>query len=149
MSDFNNTDLQSHFDENGYIAINPLFSDNKIEEIKIELTRYIKEVAPKVPDHHVFYENKDDKSTIKQLQQMFTYDDYFKDLIENSSIREVAEIVLREKAEPQNLQFFISIKIINGTSKINENSSCVNFIFCNCISLYLWSCTFFNWTCFR
>ena len=35
MSDFNNTDLQSHFDENGYIAINPLFSDNKIEEIKI------------------------------------------------------------------------------------------------------------------
>ena len=106
MSDFNNTDLQSHFDENGYIAINPLFSDNKIEEIKIELTRYIKEVAPKVPDHHVFYENKDDKSTIKQLQQMFTYDDYFKDLIENSSIREVAEIVLREKAEPQNLQFF-------------------------------------------
>ena len=81
MSDFNNIDLQSHFDENGYIAINPLFSDNKIEEIKIELTRYIKEVAPKVPDHHVFYENKDDKSTIKQLQQMFTYDDYFKDLI--------------------------------------------------------------------
>ena len=106
MSDFNNTDLQSHFDENGYIAINPLFSDNKIEEIKIELTRYIKEVAPTVPDHHVFYENKDDKSTIKQLQQMYTYDDYFKDLIENSSIREVAEIVLREKAEPQNLQFF-------------------------------------------
>ena len=64
MSDFNNTDLQSHFDENGYIAINPLFSDNKIEEIKIELTRYIKEVAPKVPDHHVFYVNKDDYSSI-------------------------------------------------------------------------------------
>ena len=81
MSDFNKTDLQSHFDENGYIAINPLFLDNKVEEIKIELTRYIKEVAPTVPDHHVFYENKDDKSTIKQLQQMYTYDDYFRDLL--------------------------------------------------------------------
>ena len=37
---------------------------------------------------------------------MYTYDGYFRDLIENSSIREVAEIVLREKAEPKNLQFF-------------------------------------------
>ena len=68
MSGFNSIDLQSHFDENGYIAINPLFSLDKINEIKNELTRYIKEVAPTVPDHHVFYENKDDKSTIKQLQ---------------------------------------------------------------------------------
>ena len=35
MSDFNNTDLQSHFDENGYIDINPIFSHNKIEQIKV------------------------------------------------------------------------------------------------------------------
>ena len=106
MTTFNNQDLQSKFDDNGYIAINPLFSIDKIKEIKIELSRYIKEVAPNVPDHHIFYENKDDKTSIKQLQQMFTYDDYFKELIEKSPIREVAEIVLREKAEPKNLQFF-------------------------------------------
>ena len=41
MTTFNNQDLQSKFDENGYIAINPLFSIDKIEEIKIELSRYI------------------------------------------------------------------------------------------------------------
>ena len=106
MVTLNNQNLQTSFDRDGYISINPLFSFEKVEEIKNELSRYIKEVAPKVPDHHIFYENKDDKTTIKQLQQMFTYDDYFKELIENSSIREVAEIVLREKAEPKNLQFF-------------------------------------------
>ena len=57
MTTFNNQDLQSKFDDNGYIAINPLFSIDKIEEIKIELSRYIKEVTPNVPDHHIFYEN--------------------------------------------------------------------------------------------
>ena len=61
MTTFNNQDLQSKFDDNGYIAINPLFSIDKIEEIKIELSRYIKEVTPNVPDHHIFYENKDDE----------------------------------------------------------------------------------------
>ena len=45
MTTFNNQDLQSKFDENGYIAINPLFSIDKIEEIKIELSRYIKDVS--------------------------------------------------------------------------------------------------------
>ena len=42
MPTFNNQDLQSQFDNNGYIAISPLFSTDKIEEIKIELARYIK-----------------------------------------------------------------------------------------------------------
>ena len=36
MTTFNNQDLQSKFDDNGYIAINSLFSIDKIEEIKIE-----------------------------------------------------------------------------------------------------------------
>ena len=58
MTTFNNQDLQTKFDDNGFIAINPLFSIDKIEEIKIELSRYIKEVTPNVPDHHIFYENK-------------------------------------------------------------------------------------------
>ena len=39
MTTFNNQDLQSKFDENGYIAINPLFSIDKIEEIKIGLEK--------------------------------------------------------------------------------------------------------------
>ena len=40
MTTFNNQDLQSKFDHNGYIAINPLFSIDKIEEIKIELKKH-------------------------------------------------------------------------------------------------------------
>ena len=44
---------------------------DKIQEIKIELDRYINTIAPTLPNHHVFYEDKTDKSTIKNLQQMF------------------------------------------------------------------------------
>ena len=46
MVTLNNQNLQTSFDRDGYISISPLFSVEKVEEIKNELTRYIKEVAP-------------------------------------------------------------------------------------------------------
>ena len=51
-----------------------------------------------MPDNKVYYEDKSDKSSIKQLFKMFLYDEYFKNLIEPSVIRKLAEEVLGEKA---------------------------------------------------
>ena len=101
-----NTKIKQEFDADGYVAIYSFFEDNKIQEIKNEIDRYIVDIGPTLPNHHVFYEDKSDKTTIKNLQQMFTYDDYFKKLIEDSVIQEVASSVLGEKAIPKNLQYF-------------------------------------------
>ena len=98
--------INKKFSEDGYVAIYSFFDGHKIKEIKNELDRYINTIAPTLPNHHVFYEDKSDKSTIKNLQQMFTYDNYFKELIEESSIQEIASSVLGEKAIPKNLQYF-------------------------------------------
>ena len=68
--------LKQKFDDDGYLAIYSFFEDNKIEEIKNEIDRYISEIVPTLPNHHVFYEDKSDKSTIKNLQQMFNYDSH-------------------------------------------------------------------------
>ena len=103
---FNDNKLKEEFNSNGYAAIYSFFNDEKIQEIKNEIDRYISEIVPTLPNHHVFYEDKSDKNTIKNLQQMFTYDDYFKKLIEESAIQEVASFLLQEKAIPKNLQYF-------------------------------------------
>ena len=100
------TQIKQEFDADGYVAMYSFFEDNKIQEIKNEIDRYINDIVPNLPNHHVFYEDKSDKTTIKNLQQMFTYDDYFKKLIEESAIQEVASFVLGEKAVPKNLQYF-------------------------------------------
>ena len=101
-----NTQIKQEFDADGYVAMYSFFEDKKIQEIKNEIDRYINDIVPNLPNHHVFYEDKSDKATIKNLQQMFTYDDYFKKLIEESAIQEVASFVLGEKAVPKNLQYF-------------------------------------------
>ena len=98
--------IKEEFKSNGYAAIYSFFNNEKIEEIKNEIDRYIRVIVPTLPNHHVFYEDKSDKSTIKNLQQMFNYDGYFKKLIEESAIQEVASFLLQEKAIPKNLQYF-------------------------------------------
>ena len=103
---FTNKKIKQKFDRDGYVPIYSFFDKNKIQEIKNELDRYISTIAPTLPNHHVFYEDKSDKSTIKNLQQMFTYDEYFKELIEESKIQQVASAILEEKAIPKNLQYF-------------------------------------------
>ncbi len=98
--------LKNDFKKNGYLAICPLFDKDKITEINKEIDRYIKVCVPKMPQHQVYYEDKSDPSSLKQIQQMFSYDEYFKDLIEQSVIRSIAEDILDEKAKPMNLQYF-------------------------------------------
>ena len=103
---FTDNKIKDEFNSKGYAAIYSFFNNDKIQEIKNEIDRYIIDIVPTLPNHHVFYEDKSDKSTIKNLQQMFNYDDYFKKLIEESAIQEVASFLLQEKAIPKNLQYF-------------------------------------------
>ena len=79
---FSDNKIKEEFNSNGYAAIYSFFNNDKIQEIKNAIDRYIIDIVPTLPNHHVFYEDKLDKSTIKNLQQMFNYDDYFKQLID-------------------------------------------------------------------
>ena len=106
-----NTKIKQEFDADGYVAMYSFFEDDKIQEIKNEIDRYIANIVPTLPNHHVFYEDKSDKTTIKNLQQMFTYDDYFKILIEESTIQEIASFVLGDKEIQKNLQYFTQRRI--------------------------------------
>ena len=82
MVTLNNQNLQTSFDRDGYISISPLFSVEKVEEIKNELIRYIKEVAPNVPDHHIFslpeVKKIEDEARVNNCQIIMTEKDYFK-----------------------------------------------------------------------
>lgn len=98
--------LKQDFDRDGYIAVQPLFDAEKMAEINRELDRYIAECVPKMPDNEVYYEDKSDASTLKQLQNMSRYDGYFRELIETDVIRDMAEAALGEEVDVVNLQLF-------------------------------------------
>ena len=106
MSDLDMNDLAAGFARDGYMALQPLFDADKMTEINAELDRYIADVMPTMPVEEVYFENRDDRSTLKQMQKLSVYDAYFRELMENSVIRDLASAAMGEAAVPQNLQYF-------------------------------------------
>ncbi|MDB5474050.1 MAG: Phytanoyl-CoA dioxygenase [Devosia sp.] len=98
--------LKSDFDRDGFIAIKSLFDAAKMAEINREFDRYVETCVPKMTDTEVFYEEKGAKGTLKQMQNMQLYDDYFRELMETDTIRELAETMLGETARAVNLEYF-------------------------------------------
>lgn len=100
------TDLKKDFDRDGYIAVRPLFDAEKVAQINRELERYIAQCVPKMLDAEVYYEDKADRSSLKQMQNMHKYDAYFRQLIETDAIHAMAEAALGEEVDVVNLQLF-------------------------------------------
>lgn len=98
--------LASGFDSDGYIALRPLFDAGKMAEINAELDRYIADVMPGMPPEEVYFEDRADHATLKQMQKLSVYDAYFRDLMDNGVIRDLAAALMGEPAVPQNLQYF-------------------------------------------
>jgi phytanoyl-CoA hydroxylase len=98
--------LASSFDEDGYVAIKPLYSQDEMKLLNKEIARYIEVAVPTMPTERVYFEDPLDVTTLKQLQKMFEYDAYFEDLMFNGPARKIAETVLGEEVIPINMQYF-------------------------------------------
>ena len=94
------------FKRDGYIAIRELYGQEKIAEINENIDRFVRDVVPSMPATRVYYEDKADKSTLKQIQKMFEFDDYFWQLMNHGPIKKLAESLLQEAVVPINMQLF-------------------------------------------
>lgn len=70
------------------------------------MARFIDKVVPTMPPERVFYEDKGDRSTLKQLQQLGTHDPWFREQFEAGPFRRLAEQLLGGPVVPKNLQYF-------------------------------------------
>jgi len=100
------TSLKQDFDRDGYIAIRPLFDAAKMAEINREFDRYLVEALPNMGDAEAFYEDKADRTSLKQMQNMQAYDEYFRVLLEAAEIHDLAEMALGEPVRAVNLEYF-------------------------------------------
>ena len=98
--------LKADFDRDGYVALRGFLDPEQLQNLLRNLDRYIREVVPSAPRADVFYEEKGDTNTLKQLIRMSQHDAFFKEMIEESEFREVADILLGRRSEPQNMQYF-------------------------------------------
>lgn len=81
-------------------------SEAEVGELRENIARFIKIVVPTMPREEVFYEDKDNPTTLKQLQRMFEYDGYFHDLMFGSRFERLAAKLLEHEVRGINMQYF-------------------------------------------
>ena len=100
------TNLNPQFSSDGYLALPGFVSGAEFADLLQQVERFIAEVLPSLPSEHVFYEDKDDPATLKQIQQMGAHDPWFRQLFTASRFRELAEELLEGPVVPRNMQYF-------------------------------------------
>ncbi len=94
------------FDRDGYLALPGFLNEAELGELHAQLARVIAEVVPTLPREQVYYEDKNDPTSLKQIQQLFTHDPYFESLFFKSRFEHVAETLLNGPVEGKNMQYF-------------------------------------------
>ncbi len=98
--------LRSIFDTDGFLAINSFLDAEEVKELKLEMDRFLNETVPHLPREIAYYEDKDDVSTLKQVQKLEEHGEYFKRLANSTKFARLAEDMLGGPATLQNIQYF-------------------------------------------
>jgi phytanoyl-CoA hydroxylase len=99
-------DLRSTFDSDGYVAIKSFLNQNDIDELRQETLRFIEAKVPELPEEVVYCEVKDDYATLKQVQKLNEFDNYFESLAKSTKVVGLAEELLGGGVVLKNMQYF-------------------------------------------
>lgn len=110
MDDLNNKDLQQQlragFLEDGFIFFPSFLNSAEIKAVKSNLAAFIANKVPEMPADMVYYEDKSDKGTLKQLQRLFEFDSFFQGMMFDSRFEKLAAILLDDEVVGKNIQYF-------------------------------------------
>ncbi len=109
------------YDNNGYIAEKKFLTEIELSELINETKRFVKDIVPNLPREAVFYENKNDPSTLKQIQHLDQYGSYFKKLASSPKVIELAELLLGGKVVLKNMQYFDKIPLIGKETPAHQD----------------------------
>ncbi len=94
------------FEADGYVPFPQLVAGDELTELLANVDRFVNDIVPQLPPEHVFCEDRNDPSTLKQIQQMGEHDGWFRQLFTASRFREIAELLLGGPVVPKNMQYF-------------------------------------------
>lgn len=99
--------LLHEFNLDGFVSLPGFFDSDELTEIRTNKDRFVKDVVPSMPETEVYYDDKNDKSTLKQLQNMEKQDPFFGEMLSaGNKLETLAAVCLGEAVRPMNLQYF-------------------------------------------
>jgi phytanoyl-CoA hydroxylase len=99
-------ELKEKFDRDGYVFYPGFLNKEETNELLNQISHYIHQVVPSMPSEEVFYDDKEDLNSLKQIAQLYEYDPYFKKLMFGSRFESLAAILLGHSVKGVGMQYF-------------------------------------------
>lgn len=106
--------LKKSFDEDGFVFIPGFLDQKEVKGVLEKINDLIQHHLDDLLSNHVFYEDKNDPTTLKQLQDLQYCEPFFTTMLSGSKFQKLAEILLEEKVIGKTIEYF------NKPSKIGK-----------------------------
>ena len=98
--------IKEEFQKDGYVFIPGFLKTDEVANISLNFNRVIKDVVQGMSPNNVFFEDKEDPASLKQLIDLHIYDSFFNDVLVNSKFKDLAELLLDDKVIGKTLEYF-------------------------------------------
>ncbi len=129
--------LVDQFEEDGFVLIEGFVAGAALDALITRVDRFIAKVVPCMPPEQVFYENKQEPSTLKQIQQMSVYDQWFHGLFTDGPFRDVAESLLGGPVTAKNMQYFNKPPVIGKPTPPHQDGYYFMIDPCDAVTMWL------------
>ncbi len=128
--------LLERFETDGFVALPGFMVGDELRELIGRVDRFISDKVPQLPREQVFYEDRNDPATLKQIQHMGDHDPCFRDLYTASRFRELAELLLGGPVVPKNMQYFNKPPAAGQPTPPHQDGYC--FMLDPCEAVTMW-----------
>tara|TARA_R110002167_G_scaffold91458_1_gene245985 strand:+ start:23190 stop:23933 length:744 start_codon:yes stop_codon:yes gene_type:complete len=115
------TELKQNFERDGYVSIKGFLGELQMAELLSQTQGFIKNVVPSLPTEEVYYEDKTVQSTLKQVQKLYDFDDYYLQLANSAPVVALAEELLGGPVVLKNMQYFNKVPLIGKSTPAHQD----------------------------
>lgn len=98
--------VKTSFDRDGYVIVRDFVDAGEVEQITLEIDRFIADVVPRSGETLAFYEVLEQPETIMRLQKMHEHDEFFRELIHSDRFVGLAAELLDDEVVVKHLEWF-------------------------------------------
>jgi phytanoyl-CoA hydroxylase len=102
----NKSKMLERYEADGFLAFRGFLIGTELNKLLSNVDRLLSEMVTNLPREHVFYEDRNDPATLKQIQHLEEHDAWFDGLLTAGLFRELAESLLGGPVVPKNMQYF-------------------------------------------
>ncbi|MDA0661157.1 MAG: phytanoyl-CoA dioxygenase family protein [Planctomycetota bacterium] len=99
-------DLTNAYQADGFVVLKEFLSTDALADTRRHLARYVRDLVPNLPPMDVFYKVPHDPQSITMLARMSDHDAFFREMLDQSDFRSLANRLFGRPSVPQGVEYF-------------------------------------------